>query len=36
MEISKEIENLHDQKIKEILTIHYVLKECADKINPRQ
>ena len=33
MEISKEIDKLHDQKIKEILTINYVLQECSDKIN---
>ena len=36
LKITKIIENLHDQKITEILTINYVLKECDAKINMRQ
>ena len=33
LEISKLIENLHSKKITEILTLHYIIKECASKIN---
>lgn len=35
LKITKIIENLHDEKITEILTINYVLKECDGKINGR-
>ena len=34
--ISKMIENLHDEKINEILTINYVLNRCKESLNMSQ
>lgn len=36
MDISKIIDGLHEKKITEILTLHFILKDCDSKMNMRQ